>query len=102
MAPESVFRATLQTPLRRYERTYHNESAIKMAQLLETRPALTSHAGMRADERHAIGIADALIRLPVGLESTDDMIADLGSGPSVAIMPKRMKKHRLEKAFSTP
>jgi len=44
---------------------------------LVTRPAVTSHAGMRPEERHAVGISDALIRLSVGLESTDDMIADL-------------------------
>jgi len=44
---------------------------------LITRPAATSHAGMRPEERRAIGISDALIRLSVGLESTEDMIADL-------------------------
>jgi len=44
---------------------------------LITRPAATSHAGMSSEEREALGISDSLIRLSVGLESTEDMIADL-------------------------
>jgi len=44
---------------------------------LITRPAATSHAGLDPDERRRIGIADALIRLSVGIESTDDLIDDL-------------------------
>jgi cystathionine beta-lyase/cystathionine gamma-synthase len=43
---------------------------------LITRPAATSHAGMAPAERQAIGISDSLIRLSVGLESTEDMITD--------------------------
>ena len=44
---------------------------------LITRPAATSHAGVSPKERQALGITDSLIRLSVGLESTEDMIADL-------------------------
>jgi len=40
-------------------------------------PARTSHAGMSAEDRARIGISDGLIRLSVGLESTDDLIEDL-------------------------
>jgi cystathionine beta-lyase/cystathionine gamma-synthase len=36
-----------------------------------------SHAAMPAEERHARGITDGLVRLSVGLESTEDLIADL-------------------------
>lgn len=43
---------------------------------LVTRPAVTSHAGMSAEDRAAAGISDALIRLSVGLETTDDLIED--------------------------
>jgi cystathionine beta-lyase/cystathionine gamma-synthase len=43
---------------------------------LITRPASTSHLGMSAQERAAAGIADGLIRLSVGLETTDDVIKD--------------------------
>lgn len=40
-------------------------------------PAAMSHASYDAEHRRAHGIADALIRLSVGLEATDDLIADL-------------------------
>ena len=41
------------------------------------RPAVTSHAGVAAEERRRVGITDGLIRLSVGLEATDDLIDDL-------------------------
>ena len=41
-----------------------------------TRPAATSHAGMSAADRAAAGIGDGLVRLSVGLETTDDLIED--------------------------
>jgi cystathionine beta-lyase/cystathionine gamma-synthase len=43
---------------------------------LITRPATTSHAGLTHDERRRLGISDSLIRMSVGLESTEDLIAD--------------------------
>jgi cystathionine beta-lyase/cystathionine gamma-synthase len=43
---------------------------------LVTRPATTSHLGMDPEERRALGISDGLIRLSVGVEATDDLIAD--------------------------
>jgi cystathionine beta-lyase/cystathionine gamma-synthase len=44
---------------------------------LITRPVTTSHSGMSSEERHRIGITDELIRLSVGIEATDDLVADL-------------------------
>ncbi|HUY39476.1 MAG TPA: aminotransferase class I/II-fold pyridoxal phosphate-dependent enzyme [Candidatus Binataceae bacterium] len=43
---------------------------------LITRPARTSHAGMSPGHRARAGISDALVRLSVGLESSDDLIED--------------------------
>lgn len=43
---------------------------------LITRPATTSHAGMSPKDRQALGISDSLIRLSVGIEATEDLIAD--------------------------
>ena len=43
---------------------------------LLTRPATTSHSGLSAAERERIGIGDGLIRVSVGIEHTDDLIAD--------------------------
>ncbi len=44
---------------------------------LITRPALTSHTGMSPEDRRQLGISDKLIRLSVGIEATEDLIADL-------------------------
>lgn len=40
-------------------------------------PAIMTHASIPADVRKSIGIDDGLIRLSVGIENLDDMIADL-------------------------
>ena len=43
---------------------------------LITRPVTTSHSGMSPEERQRLGITDGLIRLSVGIESTEDLIED--------------------------
>jgi cystathionine beta-lyase/cystathionine gamma-synthase len=43
---------------------------------LITRPATTSHSGMTANDRARAGIRDGLVRLSVGLETSDDLIDD--------------------------
>jgi cystathionine gamma-synthase/cystathionine gamma-lyase/cystathionine beta-lyase len=43
---------------------------------LVTRPAATSHAGMSAEARAAIGITDDLVRVSVGIEHKDDLVED--------------------------
>ena len=40
-------------------------------------PAVTTHASVPKDIRESIGIDDGLIRLSVGIEHIDDLIADL-------------------------
>ncbi|HLH81589.1 MAG TPA: PLP-dependent aspartate aminotransferase family protein [Chthonomonas sp.] len=40
-------------------------------------PAKMSHAALPAEERRARGIGDGLVRLSVGLENVEDLIADL-------------------------
>ncbi len=40
-------------------------------------PVLTSHLTLPAEERKRIGITEQLIRLSVGIENADDLIADL-------------------------
>jgi cystathionine beta-lyase/cystathionine gamma-synthase len=44
---------------------------------LLTRPALTSHAGLTAEERQHAGITDGLIRMSVGLEAPEEILDDL-------------------------
>jgi len=40
-------------------------------------PASMTHASVPAEERRAVGLADGLIRLSVGIEDYDDLLADL-------------------------
>ena len=40
-------------------------------------PALTSHLSLSAEERQRIGVSEQMVRLSVGIESADDLIADL-------------------------
>ncbi len=47
------------------------------AETLIIRPAASSHVGLSAEERAAVGISDTLVRLSVGLEATADLIEDL-------------------------
>ena len=44
--------------------------------LITHSPTMT-HGGMTPEERQAVGIVDGLVRLSVGLEDVDDLIADL-------------------------
>lgn len=47
---------------------------------LVSEPRYTSHAAMTAEQRAAAGIPDGFLRLSVGLEDVDDIIADLARG----------------------
>ncbi|RLC68123.1 MAG: methionine gamma-lyase [Chloroflexi bacterium] len=44
---------------------------------IATHPATHTHCNMKREERDAVGIFDGLIRLSVGLEGPEDIIADL-------------------------
>jgi len=43
---------------------------------LVTRPVTTSHSAIAPDQRERLGVLDNLVRLSVGLEDKDDLIAD--------------------------
>jgi cystathionine beta-lyase/cystathionine gamma-synthase len=44
---------------------------------LAEHPAIMTHASIPPDRRRALGIGDGLIRMSVGIEHVDDLIADL-------------------------
>ena len=48
------------------------------AKTIATHPATTTHQRLPQDQKDALGITPGLIRLSVGLEDVDDLIADLG------------------------
>ncbi len=47
------------------------------AKTIATHPATTTHQRLPADQKEKLGITPGLIRLSVGLEDADDLIADL-------------------------
>jgi methionine-gamma-lyase len=44
---------------------------------LISHPASTTHSGVPAELRARLGVTDAMIRLSVGIENGDDLVADL-------------------------
>jgi len=54
------------------------------AKSLVIHPASTTHHRMDADALTAAGISEGLVRLSVGLETADDLIADLSRGLKAA------------------
>jgi O-acetylhomoserine (thiol)-lyase len=51
---------------------------------LAIHPASTTHSQLTAEEQESAGVAPGLVRLSVGLESIDDIIADLERGFAAA------------------
>ncbi|XP_041975476.1 cystathionine gamma-lyase [Aricia agestis] len=47
-------------------------------------PSVMTHASVPAEQRAELGITDSLVRLSVGLEDTEDLIADLDQAFNVA------------------
>jgi cystathionine beta-lyase/cystathionine gamma-synthase len=52
---------------------------------LVSRPMLTSHAALSPAERARVGISDGLVRLAVGIEAAEDLIADLDQALAVVV-----------------
>jgi cystathionine beta-lyase/cystathionine gamma-synthase len=52
---------------------------------LITRPATTSHASLTPAERAAQGVSDSLVRVSVGIEATEDLIADFDQALNAAL-----------------
>jgi cystathionine gamma-lyase len=59
------------------------ESLGGVESLIEVPPIMT-HAAIPAEERRAAGMADGLVRLSVGIEHEDDLLADLDRGLKAA------------------
>ena len=63
---------------------------------LVAHPATMTHAAMTAEARAAAGISDGLVRLSVGIEHADDLVADLAAAldraAAVADVAQRQKQ----------
>ena len=55
------------------------KSAVSLggSESLVCHPASTTHSGVPAADRDASGVTDGLVRLSIGLEHPEDLIADL-------------------------
>jgi O-succinylhomoserine sulfhydrylase len=54
------------------------------ARTIITHPASTTHSKLTEEERQRVGITPGLVRLSIGLEAVEDIIADLERGTSQA------------------
>jgi O-acetylhomoserine (thiol)-lyase len=54
------------------------------AKTLIIHPASTTHAQLSAEEQRAAGVAPDMLRLSVGIEDPDDIVADLERGLDAA------------------
>lgn len=81
--PGSVFAVSLAGGLPAAEVFYDSLRLIsRMTHIGDTRsmilhPATTTHVGFTPEHRARLGVDDGLLRLSIGLETTDDLIADL-------------------------
>ncbi|CAN5627927.1 cystathionine gamma-synthase [soil metagenome] len=56
---------------------FHFAESLGGVESLITHPATMTHAAIPKEQREARGVTDGLLRLSVGIEDTDDLIADL-------------------------
>jgi cystathionine beta-lyase len=55
---------------------HHHAVSLGGVESLVCFPALTSHSMMPGEERRAMGVGDSLVRVSVGIEDTEDILAD--------------------------
>ena len=54
-------------------------------------PVLTSHAMIEADQRKKMGVTEQMVRLSVGIENADDLIADLEHALEAVAAPQQVQ-----------
>ncbi|PYX27283.1 MAG: hypothetical protein DMG77_19330 [Acidobacteria bacterium] len=54
-------------------------------------PVLTSHAMIEADQRKKMGVTEQMVRLSVGIENADDLIADLERALEAVAAPQHVR-----------
>jgi len=83
MLKENTFDAVRRfLPRLRYAHAAANLGAVET---LIGPPATTSHVECTAEERAAMGIPESLVRYSVGVEDTEDLIADLEQALSTVV-----------------
>jgi cystathionine beta-lyase/cystathionine gamma-synthase len=57
---------------------------------LMSMPVYTSHAMISAEDRQKMGVTEQMIRLSVGIENADDLVADLEQALEAVKTPERV------------
>ncbi|WP_421736630.1 O-acetylhomoserine aminocarboxypropyltransferase/cysteine synthase family protein [Caulobacter sp.] len=63
---------------------FYHVANIGDARSLAIHPASTTHSQLSADEQRATGVSDGYVRLSIGLEHIDDILADLNQALAAA------------------
>jgi O-acetylhomoserine (thiol)-lyase len=63
---------------------FYHVANIGDARSLAVHPATTTHSQLSPEEQRATGVSDGYVRLSVGIEHIDDIIADLERGLKAA------------------
>jgi O-acetylhomoserine (thiol)-lyase len=63
---------------------FYHVANIGDARSLAIHPASTTHSQLTTEEKRAAGVTDTYVRLSVGLEHIDDIIADLDQALAAA------------------
>jgi methionine-gamma-lyase len=90
LAPGSTFSFDIKGGLAEAFRFLNRLQIFKLAvslggtESLACHPGTTTHSGVPADVRARIGVADATIRLSIGIEHPDDLVADLAQALAAA------------------
>ena len=63
---------------------FYHVANIGDARSLAIHPASTTHSQLSADEQRATGVSDGYVRLSIGLEHIDDILADLSQALAAA------------------
>ncbi|MBI78867.1 MAG: methionine gamma-lyase [Gammaproteobacteria bacterium] len=95
--PSSTFSFVIDAAKSDAFRLINNMSIFKSAvslggsESLVCHPGSTTHSGVSADLREKFGVTDGLIRLSIGLENPDDLIADLDNAFCTTFKDARSK-----------
>jgi O-acetylhomoserine (thiol)-lyase len=63
---------------------FYHVANIGDARSLAIHPATTTHSQLTPEEQHATGVSDGYVRLSVGIEHIDDILADIERGLAAA------------------
>lgn len=91
----STFSFTLDAPKADVFKLMNALSVFKLAvslggsESLVCHPASTTHSGVAPEIREKVGVTDCLVRLSIGLEHPDDLIADLDNAFKIAFKEQK-------------